>query len=65
MEPITAITDTIQNTGFAVVLMAYFLIKDWKFNQQILDTLGAINTMLNKLEIWHASEQKEDRHGNV
>lgn len=65
MESITGIVEIIQNTGFAVVLMAYFLIKDWKFNQQILDTLGAINTMLNKLEIWHASETKEDKHGNV
>lgn len=57
MEFITAITELIQNTGFAIVLMAYFLVKDWKFNQQILDTLGAINTVLTRLETWHAKEE--------
>lgn len=60
MEFITAITELIQNTGFAIVLMAYFLVKDWKFNQQILDTLGAINTVLTRLETWHSKEEKEE-----
>lgn len=59
MEVITALTEAIQNTGFAIVLMAYFLVKDWKFNQQILDTLSAINTDLTKLETWHAQEERE------
>lgn len=56
MEFLTTITELIENTGMAMVLMAYFLVKDWKFNQQILDTLGAINTVLTRLETWHAKE---------
>lgn len=60
MEFIATISELIQNTGFAIVLMAYFLVKDWKFNQQILDTLGAINVVLTKLETWHASDEKEE-----
>lgn len=51
---ITTIADLIMNYGMSFVLMAYFLFKDYKFNQQILDTLGAINTVLTKLESWHA-----------
>lgn len=56
MEFLTTITELIENTGMAMVLMAYFLVKDWKFNQQILDTLGAINTVLTRLESWHEKE---------
>lgn len=59
MEFLTTITELIENTGMAMVLMAYFLVKDWKFNQQILDTLGAINTVLTRLETWHANDSKE------
>lgn len=59
MDFLTALTELIENTGMAVVLMAYFLVKDWKFNQQILDTLGAINTVLTRLETWHAKEGDE------
>lgn len=44
------------NYGMTFVLMAYFLFKDYKFNQQILDTLSAINVVLTKLETWHAKE---------
>lgn len=56
MEFLTTLTELIENTGMAMVLMAYFLVKDWKFNQQILDTLGAINTVLTRLQTWHAKE---------
>lgn len=50
------LAELISNYGMSFVLMAYFLYKDFKFNQQILDTLGAINTVLTKLETWHARE---------
>lgn len=40
--------------GIAVVIIIYFLYKDYKFNQAILDTLNAINVVLTKLETWHA-----------
>lgn len=52
------IVEFINNTGFSIVLMAYFLIKDWKFNDTIVATLGKINDVLTKLETWHASEEK-------
>lgn len=56
---ITTIADLFANYGMSFVLMAYFLYKDYKFNQQILDTLSAINIVLTKLETWHATEEKE------
>ena len=49
------IVEFINNTGFAVVLMAYFLLKDWKFNQSILDIMGEIKEVLAELKTWHAS----------
>lgn len=52
------IVEFINNTGFSIVLMVYFLIKDWKFNDTIVATLGKINDVLTKLETWHASEEK-------
>lgn len=52
----TTMADAIANYGMSFVLMAYFLFKDYKFNQQILDTLSAINVVLTKLETWHAKE---------
>ena len=56
MDFVTTITELINNTGMTIVLMAYFLYKDYKFNQQILDTLSAINIVLTKLETWHDKE---------
>lgn len=54
-----AIVEFINNTGFAIVLMAYFLIKDWKFNQSMLDLMGEINKVLTKLETWHAKDNSD------
>ena len=51
------LAELISNYGMSFVLMAYFLYKDFKFNQNILDTLNAINTVLTKLETWHAKEE--------
>lgn len=53
------IVEFINNTGFACVLMAYFLLKDWKFNQSILDIMGEIKEVLSELKAWHASEGKK------
>lgn len=52
------IVNFINNTGFAVVLMAYFLIKDWKFNQSILDVLSEVKEVLTELKTWHNKEDK-------
>lgn len=51
-----SIVEFINNTGFACVLMAYFLLKDWKFNQSILDIMGEIKEVLAELKTWHATE---------
>ncbi len=53
------IVELLSTTGFAVVLMAYFLVKDWKFNQSILDLLAEVKGVLTELKTWHAAEEKE------
>lgn len=55
---ISTIADLFANYGMSFVLMAYFLYKDYKFNENILNTLGAINVVLTKLETWHSAEEK-------
>lgn len=56
MEPIF---EAIENFGFSAVLLAYFLYKDYKFNQNILDVLQSMKVILGKLETWHNSEGQE------
>lgn len=55
---IEQLIEIIGTNGIAVVIILYFLYKDYRFNQAILDTLGAINVVLTKLETWHAREEK-------
>lgn len=52
------IIEFIDSTGFSVVLMAYFLIKDWKFNQSILDVLAEVKEVLTELKTAHKLEDK-------
>lgn len=52
------IVEFINNTGFAIVLMAYFLVKDWKFNQSMLDIMTEVKEVLVELRTWHAKEEK-------
>ncbi len=53
------LVNLIVSNGMSVVIIAYFLYKDYKFNEQIINTLTAIDKVLGKLETWHASEKKE------
>ena len=46
----------INDVGFSVVLVGYFIYKDYKFNSQIITVLDNINKVLAKLETWHAKE---------
>lgn len=46
----------IAENGTSVILMAYFLLKDWKFNENILKVLGETKEVLAKLEMWHEKE---------
>lgn len=52
------IVELLSTTGFAVVLMAYFLVKDWKFNQSILDVLAEVKEVLTELKTAHKLEDK-------
>lgn len=53
---LAAVAEMLSTTGFAVVLMAYFLVKDWKFNQSILDVLSEVKDVLTELKTWHKME---------
>lgn len=46
----------ITNNGFSVVLLAWMIYKDYKFNENILSVLDKINNVLAKLETWHNAE---------
>ncbi len=50
------IANAITNYGFSVVLLAWMIFKDYKFNENILAVLEKINTVLAKLETWHKAE---------
>lgn len=43
----------IVTNGMSVVIIAYFLFKDYKFNQQIIDVLGEMKDVLTELKGWH------------
>lgn len=51
-----AIAQAITNYGFSVVLLAWMIYKDYKFNENILAVLDKINVVLAKLETWHNAE---------
>lgn len=46
----------IVSNGMSVVIIAYFLYKDYKFNGQILNVLGEVKEVLSALKTWHESE---------
>lgn len=52
------IVDLIVSNGMSVVLVAYFIFKDYKFNQQTLDVLGEIKEVLACLKSWHDNEKE-------
>lgn len=53
---INTIADLIGNYGMAFVLMAYFLVKDWKQTSEIVETLQSVREILAELRAWHAKE---------
>lgn len=52
------IVNLIMNNGLSVVLVGYFIFKDYKFNEQILNVLGEVKEVLASLNTWHAMEDK-------
>lgn len=55
-----AIAQAITNYGFSVVLLAWMIYKDYKFNENILAVLDKINVVLAKLETWHNAEDENN-----
>lgn len=52
------LAQAISNYGMTVVLLAWMIYKDYKFNENILAVLDKINVVLAKLETWHNEEEK-------
>ena len=50
------IVNLIISNGMGVVLVGYFIYKDYKFNDQITNVLGEIKEVLVALQTWHAKE---------
>lgn len=48
----------IVSNGMSVVIIAYFLYKDYKFNDQIVSILGEVKEVLASLKTWHEAEDK-------
>lgn len=57
------IAQALSNYGFSVVLLAWMIYKDFKFNDQILACLDKINVILAKLETWHSVDGESN--GNL
>jgi len=55
---ISEIVQLIAQDGMSVVIIGYFLYKDYRFNQQILDVLSQVREVLSALQAWHAKEEK-------
>lgn len=55
-----AIAQAITNYGFSVVLLAWMIYKDYKFNENILAVLDKMQVVLAKLETWHNAEEVQE-----
>lgn len=54
------IVNLIAQYGFSVVLIAWMIFKDYKFNENILGVLEKIQVILGKLETYHGKEANEE-----
>lgn len=43
--------------GSALAIIAYFLYKDYKFNDQIINVLGQVREVLVELKAYHTKEE--------
>lgn len=57
---IQELCNLILNNGMSVILVAYFIFKDYKFNEQTLNVLGEIKEVLASLNTWHSAESQRD-----
>ena len=54
------IVNLIVSNGMSVVIIAYFLFKDYRFNESITNLLGQINETLAQLNVWHSKEDNKE-----
>lgn len=47
------LVNLISTNGMSVIIIAYFLYKDYKFNDQIIDVLSEMKEVLVELKTWH------------
>lgn len=57
------IVQLIINNGMGVVLLAYFIWKDSKWNSTITNVLGEIKEVLIELRTFHATDYKNNGNG--
>lgn len=53
------IAQAITNYGFSVVLLAWMLFKDYKFNDNILKIMQEVKEVLSELRTWHNAEEAQ------
>lgn len=46
----------VMDNGMSIVLVGYFIFKDYKFNESILAVMGEIKEVLAELKTWHSAE---------
>lgn len=56
---VKALIDLITSSGMSVVIIGYFLYKDYKFNDSILQVLGEVKEVLASLKTWHEADKEE------
>lgn len=54
----------IVTNGMAVVIVAYFLFKDYKFNESITNILSEVKEVLTALKTFHEVERGEKINSN-
>lgn len=53
-----AIIELVTTYGLATAIIVYFLYKDYKFNDTIVNLLAEVKEVLAELKTWHAKEDK-------
>lgn len=53
------IVNLIMSNGLGVVLVGYFIFKDYKFNEQIITILGEMKEVLTALKTFHGMNDSE------
>lgn len=60
MENINEIVSMASNVGMCVVITAYFLIRDWKFQGTIIEALGKLAAVTEQINQTIARLHRED-----